>query len=196
MDIIVKKGPQMRGQAHVVFQDTPEATSAMRALQGFPLYGKPIKIQYSKNKSMATKRLEEKIEELETGGSDEAAAAIRPPQNPKRTRDNSDDAPPPSQKKQKSSSTEAEISEEEESGQQEPSNILFLQELNAECTKEVVTYLFKQYPGFVEVRIPPHRHDIAFVEFESEHQAMRAQTALQGFQLNEAVKLKISFAKA
>ena len=42
VDIVCLKTPKMRGQAHVVFQDVAQATAAMRALQGFDFYGKPL----------------------------------------------------------------------------------------------------------------------------------------------------------
>jgi U2 small nuclear ribonucleoprotein B'' len=54
VEVIVKKGTKMRGQAHVIFQDEHEATVAMRELQGFPLLGKPVKIQYSLNVSQVS----------------------------------------------------------------------------------------------------------------------------------------------
>jgi U2 small nuclear ribonucleoprotein B'' len=49
--IIVKKTFKERGQAFVVFKDIPEATLGMRALQGFMLFDKTIKIAYAKTKS-------------------------------------------------------------------------------------------------------------------------------------------------
>jgi hypothetical protein len=36
------KGKSMRGQAHVVFRDVQTSTQAMRALQGFDLFGKEM----------------------------------------------------------------------------------------------------------------------------------------------------------
>lgn len=39
---IGSKGQKMRGQAHVVFRDIQTSTQAMRALQGFELFGKEI----------------------------------------------------------------------------------------------------------------------------------------------------------
>lgn len=38
----------MRGQAFVVFEDLNSATAALRAMQGFPLYQKPMRIQFAK----------------------------------------------------------------------------------------------------------------------------------------------------
>ncbi|EXJ65245.1 hypothetical protein A1O7_01586 [Cladophialophora yegresii CBS 114405] len=45
------KGQHMRGQAHVVFRDIQTSTQAMRALQGFNLFGKEMTIAYAKGQS-------------------------------------------------------------------------------------------------------------------------------------------------
>ena len=55
--------------------------------------------------------------------------------------------------------------------------------------------LFFQFPGFKEVRLVPGRHDIAFVEFETEMQSAAARDALQGFKITPTTAIKISFAK-
>jgi RNA recognition motif-containing protein len=41
-EIVACKGLKLRGQAWVVYQDTASATNAMRRLQGFNLYDKPM----------------------------------------------------------------------------------------------------------------------------------------------------------
>jgi RNA recognition motif-containing protein len=51
ISIIALKTPKMRGQAHVVFNSTAEATTALKALQGFELFDKPVNIAYAKSKS-------------------------------------------------------------------------------------------------------------------------------------------------
>ena len=55
--------------------------------------------------------------------------------------------------------------------------------------------LFYRFPGFKEVRLVPGRHDIAFVEFETETQSAAAKDALQGFKITPSNAMKISFAK-
>lgn len=42
LDIVALKTMKMRGQAHVVFRDIDASTQAMRGLQGFEFFGKPI----------------------------------------------------------------------------------------------------------------------------------------------------------
>lgn len=45
------KKQSMRGQAHVVYRDIQTSTQAMRALQGFELFGKEMVIVYGKAQS-------------------------------------------------------------------------------------------------------------------------------------------------
>ncbi len=42
LDVVALKTLRMRGQAFVVFKDTASATNAMRAMQKFPFYDKPM----------------------------------------------------------------------------------------------------------------------------------------------------------
>ncbi|KAK5050900.1 hypothetical protein LTR84_003459 [Exophiala bonariae] len=51
------KAQNMRGQAHVVFRDIQTSTQAMRALQGFELFGKEMAIAYGRGQSQVIPRL-------------------------------------------------------------------------------------------------------------------------------------------
>ncbi|XP_034721123.1 U2 small nuclear ribonucleoprotein B''-like [Etheostoma cragini] len=51
IDIVAMKTAKMRGQAFVVFKELAGATNALRQLQGFPFYNKPMRIQYAKTDS-------------------------------------------------------------------------------------------------------------------------------------------------
>ncbi len=42
LDIVALKTLKMRGQAFVIFKDISSATNAMRSMQGFPFYDKPM----------------------------------------------------------------------------------------------------------------------------------------------------------
>jgi RNA recognition motif-containing protein len=46
LDVVALKTLKMRGQAFVVFKDIATATSAMRSMQNFPFYDKPM-VPYS-----------------------------------------------------------------------------------------------------------------------------------------------------
>ncbi|NWS85919.1 SNRPA protein, partial [Toxostoma redivivum] len=76
-----------------------------------------------------------------------------------------------------------------------PNHILFLTNLPKETNERMLSMLFNQFPGFKEVRLVPGRHDIAFVEFDTEVQAGAAHEALQGFKITQSNAMKISFAK-
>lgn len=51
LDIVALKTLKMRGQAFVVFKEISSATNALRAMQGFPFYDKPMRIAYAKTDS-------------------------------------------------------------------------------------------------------------------------------------------------
>jgi U2 small nuclear ribonucleoprotein B'' len=55
LDVVCLKTMKQRGQAFVCFNEIEEASSAMRSLQGFPLFEKPMIIQYAKDKSNVIK---------------------------------------------------------------------------------------------------------------------------------------------
>jgi U2 small nuclear ribonucleoprotein B'' len=42
LDVVAMKTYRLRGQAWVVFTDTAAATNALRTMQGFPFFEKPI----------------------------------------------------------------------------------------------------------------------------------------------------------
>lgn len=58
LDIIALKTMKMRGQAFVVFRDISSATNALRSMQGFPFYDKPMRIAYAKSKSDAVAKID------------------------------------------------------------------------------------------------------------------------------------------
>lgn len=42
LDIVALKSLKMRGQAFVIFKEIQSATNALRSMQGFPFYDKPM----------------------------------------------------------------------------------------------------------------------------------------------------------
>ncbi|KAK1279220.1 U1 small nuclear ribonucleoprotein A [Acorus gramineus] len=51
VEVLALKTLKDKGQAWVVFEDVSSASNALRQMQGFPFYEKPMKIQYAKTKS-------------------------------------------------------------------------------------------------------------------------------------------------
>lgn len=205
LDIVAMKTLKMRGQAFVIFKDISSATNAIRSMQGFPFYDKPMRIQYSKKdsdiiakiKGTFVERPKRKKEEegdvakkskKKSAAQKQAAAPVMPqiqpvaqitPQvQPAAAAPPSAAAPAPTA-----------IPE------QPPNQILFLTNLPEETNEMMLSMLFNQFPGFKEVRLVPGRHDIAFVEFENEVQSAAAKDALQGFKITPSNAMKISFAK-
>merc|ERR1719343_1282833 len=52
-DIIAMKSLKRRGQAWIIFKEVASSTNALKSLQGFPFYNKPMRINYSRTKSDA-----------------------------------------------------------------------------------------------------------------------------------------------
>ncbi|KAK2847287.1 hypothetical protein Q5P01_010286 [Channa striata] len=51
LDILVAQNLKMKGQAFVIFKEINSASNALRSMQGFPFYDKPMRIQYAKQDS-------------------------------------------------------------------------------------------------------------------------------------------------
>ncbi|XP_058464673.1 U1 small nuclear ribonucleoprotein A [Malaya genurostris] len=178
MDIVALKTLKMRGQAFIIFKEIGSATNAMRTMQGFPFYDKPMRINYSKSDSDMIAKLKGTFKE-----------------RPKKAK-----APKPIQQEEKKSkkqkNTEAgTATSNSTTAEQPPNQILFLTNLPEETNEMMLSMLFNQFPGFKEVRLVPNRHDIAFVEFATELQSGAAREALQGFKITPTHAMKISFAK-
>lgn len=195
LDIVAMKTLKMRGQAFVVFADIASATNALRSMQGFPFYDKPMRIQYAKGKSDAIAKLQGTYVPREKRPREKKAA-----DEPK--------GKPPAKKPAPAhvlntavpkAGTVPNVVPKTPSMQPNvpalPNKILFLTQLPGETTQMMLAMLFNQFPGFREVRLVPGKSDIAFVEFESEIQAGTAKDALQGFKITPTNAMKISFAK-
>uniref|UniRef100_A0A3Q1AP99 RRM domain-containing protein n=1 Tax=Amphiprion ocellaris TaxID=80972 RepID=A0A3Q1AP99_AMPOC len=181
IDIVAMKTMKMRGQAFVVFKELAAATNALRQLQGFPFYNKPMRIQYAKTDS-------------------EVIAKVKGTYGDKEKKKD---------KKKKAQEPAANLTKKPALGSappvhsplcfQVPDNppnyILFLSNLPEETNEMMLSMLFNQFPGFKEVRLVPGKHDISFVEFESDAQAGVAKDALQGFRITATCAMKITYAK-
>jgi U2 small nuclear ribonucleoprotein B'' len=202
VDIVALKTLKMRGQAFVIFSEISSATNALRSMQGFPFYDKPMKIQYSKTTSdlIAKKN----------------GTFVERPKRPLEETNGTKDGSKKEKKSEKTGSevvsstktkTESEQAASATAGVQSlsmgntlnennaPNKILFLVNLPEESDEPMLQMLFQPFTGFKEVRLVPGRSDIAFVEFENEQQSMCAKDALQGFKIGPNNSIKISYAK-
>ncbi|GIY40419.1 u1 small nuclear ribonucleoprotein A [Caerostris darwini] len=210
LDIVALKTMKMRGQAFVVFQDINSATNALRCMQGFPFYDKPLRIQYAKSESHIIAKQKGTYVDRTAQGKQASDVGESKKMKKKSSKEKnlqmqgsllpglasgsmlqnlvsnalSSPASYPS-----SSQTSARQAE------QPPNQILFLTNLPAETNEKMLFMLFNQFPGYKEVRLVPGRHDIAFVEFENEVLSSAAKDALQGFKITPTNAMKITFAK-
>uniref|UniRef100_A0A8C9ZLF3 Small nuclear ribonucleoprotein polypeptide B2 n=1 Tax=Sander lucioperca TaxID=283035 RepID=A0A8C9ZLF3_SANLU len=177
IDIVAMKTAKMRGQAFVVFKELAGATNALRQLQGFPFYNKPMRIQYAKTDSEVIAKVKgtygdkEKKKDKKKKAQEVSAVSLmkKPAAVSRQPTTHVVDNP--------------------------PNYILFLNNLPEETNEMMLSMLFNQFPGFKEVRLVPGKHDISFVEFESETQAGVAKDALQGFRITATCAMKITYAK-
>jgi U2 small nuclear ribonucleoprotein B'' len=165
VDIKYKRNLQHRGQAFVSFESIEIATEAMQKSQGFPLFDKPMDIQYAREPSFAVSALdgEERL------------------QHHKRMREEGLKQPA---KRMRS-----------KEDQQPPNAILFVQNLAPGTTEQALVQLFSAFPGFKEVRLVPGKSDIAFVEYETDGDSMTAKQSLHGYRMTADNEIKVTFAK-
>ena len=187
LDIVALKTLKMRGQAFVIFKEINSATQAMRSMQGFPFYDKPMRIAFAKGDSDMIKKIKGTFTERESNAGRANAADVS------------------KKKAKKKAAKEAALRQASAAAgpaakpghvpDAPPNQILFLTNLPEETNETMLQMLFNQFPGFKEVRLVPGRHDIAFVEFENDAQAAAARESLQGFKITPNNSMKISFAK-
>jgi len=192
LDIVAMKTLRMRGQAFVVFRDITAATNAMRAMQNFPFYDKPMKIHFAKTKSdiiskldgsyVARDKSKKKIEKRKAEEIGEAAK--KPKKEPKLE-----------EKKKKKKDEEGTNAQSLQPKQQPPNKILFIENLPPETTDMMLQMLFQQFPGFKEVRLVKGKSVVAFVEFENEVESGVAMASLQHFKITATHLMVISYAK-
>lgn len=202
LDIVAMKTLKTRGQAFVIFKDINSATNALRSMQGFPFYDKPMRIQYSKKDSDIIAKMKgtfvERPKKKKREEEDDKQSKLKKKgsQKPVEKLAQQKAAPGPlAQANVNTSAAPAPAAAAPVIPEQPPHYILFLTNLPEETNEMMLSMLFNQFPGFKEVRLVPGRHDIAFVEFENEVQSSAARDALQGFKITPNNAMKISFAK-
>lgn len=214
IDIIAMKSLKRRGQAWIIFKEMSSATNALKSLQGFPFYNKPMRIAYAKTKSDVVAKADGtyverpkkivKREDLRKGKTAAAPAVSQTAAAPAAPVAEKKPAPAPAPVSQKTiqdrigwnpqQTPTAPKAVAKPAGVSEPNRTLFVENLPNEATDTMLSMLFRQYPGFQEVRLIPGRA-VAFVDYENEHQAGMAMQGLQGFAMTPEVKLSLSYAR-
>ncbi|CAI0549065.1 unnamed protein product [Linum tenue] len=193
LDVVALKTQKLRGQAWVCFSEVTAASNAVRQMQGFPFYDKPMRIQYAKTKSDCLV---------------EAEGVYDPNAKKKKKQEEKAERKRRAEEAQQSATANGSAADNNRGhtsfrpgsggGEHEtmpPNNILFIQNLPHGTTSMMLHVLFQQYPGFKEVRMVEAKPGIAFVEFEDDVQSSMAMQALQGFKITPQNPMAISFAK-
>jgi len=189
LDVVALKTLKMRGQAFVVFKDIPSATKALRSMQNFPFYDKPMRIQFARGKSDIVAKIDGTFVEKVKGRAVEKRKAEEPAEAKKPKRQ---ETKKPEKKKEEARFAPGAHLQPK---QQPPNKILFVENLPEQTTDLMLSMLFQQFPGFKEVRMVTGKQGIAFVEFENEPEAGVAMNGLQHFKITPTHLMVISYAK-
>lgn len=169
-----------KGQAFVTFSDIQASTKALREMQGFMFYNKPMRVSYAKTKSDTISKRDgtykprrKKRKFVKDDKSGKFAMKLK--------MQKTESAPRPAYMRP--------------AQQAAPNETLYIQNLPPDCSDSMVKMLFDQYPGFEAVRLIDGKPGIGFVDFTSEFEAGRAMQALQGIKITPTNPLHITYAK-
>eukprot|EP00775_Hariotina_reticulata_P004202 gene4202-4450_t len=179
LDVVALKTLRLRGQAWIVFSDVAAATNAKNTMQGFPFFDKPIVTAWAV--VMRMRRMVSMISCLGCGDEDEAYENLI-----KRVEKRAAVG---------GAGAAAGGGQLGPDGHAPPNKILFAQNLPEATTGQMLTLLFQQYPGFMEVRMIDARPGIAFIEFDSDLSSTTAMTGLQNFKITPEKAMQLSYAK-
>ena len=184
----------MKGQAFVVFRDISSASNAKHSLDNSTIFGRQIKVNYSKNISDVILQQTGKYTHKDKVKRDDERRKRRDLEYQelrKKTQKEKD-------KKVQSGApkvTKIESNVASNVNQQlPPNNILFLENLPADISEPILRSVFGKYNGFKEIRLYSGK-GIGFVEYDNEINAGGALLGLNNLHLTADCILKISFAK-
>ncbi|GJN70589.1 RNA recognition motif domain-containingprotein [Purpureocillium lilacinum] len=194
VDVVAKKNLNAKGQAFVVFDHPDHAATAIDEVQGFELFGKPMRL------SMARTRSDKTVEMKSDANTYEAHKRHRQAEKDKRRALEAADgqrqakrgaaatqethasrlAKPTGLKSTGPSATNAVPDE-----YLPPNKTLFLQNVPDEYDVEALTAVFGRFEGLREIRLVPGRKGIAFVEYQGEQGAIAAKENTAGMTLGD-----------
>ncbi|KAL7927316.1 hypothetical protein ACQKWADRAFT_276355 [Trichoderma austrokoningii] len=192
IDIVAKRNLKAKGQAFIVFDENSAAQNAIEEVEGFELFGKPLKVAMARMQSDKTVEINYSKDDFETHkrhrqaekdkrkaleAADEqrqlkrgAAAEARPSKSAK-----------PSGLKSTSAPASAVVPDE----YLPPNKILFIQNVPDEYDIDGLNAIFGRFDGFREIRLVPGRRGIAFVEYQNEQGAITAKENTAGMLLSD-----------
>jgi RNA recognition motif-containing protein len=214
IDLVAKKNLKAKGQAFIVFDGPEAAERAIKEVQGFELFEKPMMLDYAKTRSDAYV--------LKSGGDDDLEGHKRRRLAEKGTltpslfdmdgfkankfldRKQAQEALEAQKLKRPSQSTAEPSGRPAKTSRGAglkssnptstavvpdeylpPNKILFIQNLPDEYGVEGLTMIFERFEGFKEVRLVPGRKGISFVEYDTEAGAISAKESTAGMPLGE-----------
>ncbi|KAF9904408.1 hypothetical protein BX616_001309 [Lobosporangium transversale] len=222
LNIVAHSNIRMRGQAFVIFENEDAATKALSEVQSFPLYGKPMVIQFAKTKSDIHAKRDGNYEEhykQRMARKEKFANEFKPRRRQAMLLAKQQQKALEQQRileEQQQLLLQQQMVQQAQYAQQHggvlpgaaagavpmipdeylPRNsILFLQNLPHDIAESQLVSLFQQYPGFKEVRTVPGKSGIAFVEYDNEYYSAAAKTALADYQIDPEHKMKVTFAR-
>jgi U1 small nuclear ribonucleoprotein A len=196
MEIHARKSFRMKGQAFIVYREINSATQAKNILNGFPLFGKQIRINYSKNVSDAIWKSSGSYSHKDKIKLDQDRRKRREEEYHEIRKKTTNRVPGEKSKKEnvKNEGMFGGMMIQNHDMGSIPNNTLFVDGLPADITEPILRSVFSKYGGFREVRLFEGK-GIAFVEYDSEVSAGGALLGLNGLPLTAECTLKISFAK-
>ncbi|KAM0746588.1 hypothetical protein T439DRAFT_293813 [Meredithblackwellia eburnea MCA 4105] len=198
---------RMRGQAFVTLDSLDQAVKAVKEVQQFPLYGRPMQLAFAKTRSDVLVKSttpdefdKHKEERLEHKKISRKGNPLRRKELAKKIAAKKATGEDPTAAAAAAGPTTAPGRRIVQMPDEylPPNKILFVQNLPDDTTKESLEALFSPYPNLTEVRTIPGRKNIAFVEFTDDSSSGVAREALHNMRLGQgdaALKIKVTFAK-
>jgi RNA recognition motif-containing protein len=210
LDVVALRTLRMRGQAHIVFAERGAAAKAKAQMGDFPLFDKPMRIQFARSKSDAVARLEGTLSQAElkerkrvqarlTAEAEARVAAggkvgedTRLDARKRRAESGPEDAEEgPSDAKR--ARMEPRLLRPQNNP---PHNILLVENLPDDTTEDALRALFQDSPGFAQVRLTRVKgRVISFIDFDNADNAGEALKLRQHHVLSPEFAVVVSFAK-
>ncbi|KAG0164423.1 hypothetical protein DFQ28_010305 [Apophysomyces sp. BC1034] len=187
LDVVAHGNIRMRGQAFVAYPDEECAAKAIKELQHFVLYTKPMVLQYARDRSDVHAKID--------GEYDDHFQRRMTRKEERRMMPLPGSHKPTFNPMGNAAGAGGAASQKIPDEYLPPNAILFLQNLPETITQQYLVELFQRYPGFKEVRMVPTKRSIAFVEYETEIQSAIAKTELAGHPIDTEHLMSVTFAR-
>ncbi|KAF3060239.1 U1 small nuclear ribonucleoprotein [Trichoderma lentiforme] len=212
VDIVAKRNLKAKGQAFIVFDQPSAAHNAIEEVEGFELFGKPMRVAMARMQSDKTVEMNGNTDEFEAHKrhrqAEKGKTSLNSPDGVLSTHTSTDKrkaleaadeqrhlkraaAGAPEARPSKSAkplglkSTSAPASAVVPDEYLPPNKILFIQNVPDEYDIDALNAVFGRFDGFREIRLVPGRRGIAFVEYENEQGAITAKENTAGMALGD-----------